>query len=178
MSILSFLLLCVAILLGAAVLLFFLFFVYLLLPSVRGAPFVVSEDVDIETMIRLARVKPGARAVDLGSGDGRIVIAFARAGAQAHGYEINPFLVMRARRNIRNAGLEGRAFAHWKSFWGENLSSYDIVTLYGITYIMKGLEEKLGRELKSGARVLSNYFTFPGWVPKEKDGRICLYKIQ
>lgn len=178
MSILYLLLVCVALVLAAAVLTFFIFFVYLVLPSVRGAPFVTSTDEDIAKMVALALVRPGTRMADLGAGDGRIVIAFARAGAEAHGFEVNPFLVWSARRAIRAAGLEGKAFAHWKSFWRADLSSFDVLTLYGITYIMKELEEKMRRELAPGARVLSNYFTFPGWAATERSGRVCLYMKQ
>ncbi|MEK7519881.1 MAG: methyltransferase domain-containing protein [Patescibacteria group bacterium] len=156
--------------------LFFVFVVYLLLPSVRGAPFVASDDETVRAMVALADLKPGEKSVDLGAGDGKIVIAFARAGAEAHGYEINPFLVWQARRTIKKAGLSGRAFMHRRSFWKEDMARFDVVTLYGITYIMQGLEEKLGRELKSGARAISNYFSFPAWQPTRKEGRLLLYR--
>lgn len=153
---------------------------YLLLrPLINGAVYFPTSETSVQTMLRLANIKRGEKVVDLGSGDGRVLLAFARAGAEAHGYEINPILVWRSRKAIREAGLQGKIFVHWKSFWRADLSSFDVVILYGIPYIMKKLEVKLGKELKTGTRVLSNIYRFPGWRPtaEEKDGKaaICLY---
>lgn len=178
MSVLYILLMLVALILVVFVLIFFICFIYLVLPSVRGAPFVTSNNEDVEKMIGLAGIRPGMRMADLGAGDGRIVIAFARAGAEAHGFEVNPFLVWSARRAIKTAGLEKKAFMHRKSFWKVNFAPFDVLTLYGITYIMKELEDKMHRELAPGSRVLSNYFTFPGWKVTEKNDRVCLYMKQ
>jgi len=130
-----------------------------------GAPYVVSKDQKVKALLELAGLVDGKRTIDLGSGDGRIVIAFARAGAEAHGYEINPLLVLRARQNIKKAGLEDRAIIHWKDFWQVSFSTFDVVTVYGIGFMMKRLEKKLKRELRQGSIVLSAHFTFSGWIP-------------
>lgn len=151
--------------------------VLILLASViRGAAFIPTKPETVKKMIALANVRPGEKAVDLGSGDGRIVIALAKAGIQAHGYEINPLLVWWARRKISKAGLTDKAFIHWKSFWGQDLSSFDIVTIFGINYIMPGLEKKLRKELKAGSRVVTNAFTFPNWPHAQKADGVYLYK--
>lgn len=141
-----------------------------------GAPYVPTHDKILKKMIALLSIKPGEKAVDLGSGDGKIVIALAQAGAEAHGYEINPFLVLWSKRNIKKAGLAGKAFIHWKSFWSVDFSCFQIVTVYGITYMMKRLEKKSQKELKTGARVASNAFTFPNWSPIQNNDGIYLYK--
>ncbi|MBI3335210.1 MAG: class I SAM-dependent methyltransferase [Candidatus Portnoybacteria bacterium] len=143
---------------------------------VFGAPFVPSNRETVKKMIILAGVKPAIKAADLGSGDGRIVIALAKAGAEAHGYEINPLLVWWSRRRIRKEKLRGKAFIHWGSFWRHDLSSFDVITIFGISYIMRGLEKKLKEELKAGARVVSNEFIFPGWLSLKKDGGVYLYE--
>jgi len=149
---------------------------FLLLPIIKGAPFVPSEAKTVEKMIELAKIKPGEHVVDLGSGDGRFLIAVAQKGIEAHGYEINPLLVWWTRRRIRKAGMQKRAFAHWKSFWRVDYSSFDVVLIFGIFYIMRRLEKKLREELKPGARVVSNAFTFPTWVPEKKEGGVYLYR--
>lgn len=150
--------------------------IYFLAPIVRGAVYFPTKPANVEAIVRLAEIKSGEKAVDLGSGDGRIVIALARAGAEAHGYEINPLLVWRSRTAIRRAGLDGRAFVHWRSFWGVNLSDFSLVTAYGIPYIMRSLERKLRRELRSGARVISNIYPFPSWKFKSRvPGGVLLY---
>src|SRR3990167_6554218 len=66
-----------------------------------GAIYVPTGRTKIKKIIELANIKPGDRAVDLGSGDGRLVIALAKSGGESHGYEINPWLVRLARKNIR-----------------------------------------------------------------------------
>lgn len=126
-------------------------------------------------MVSLANVKPGEKAVDLGSGDGRVVIAMAKQGIEAHGYEINPLLVILSRRNIKKAGVSDKVFVHWQSFWNKNLSEFDIITVYGISYMMKKLETKLKKELKLNARVVSNYFIFSDWQPEKRENNVYVY---
>jgi ribosomal protein L11 methylase PrmA len=135
-----------------------------------GAPFVVTEDKRIKAMLALAGDVKGKKMVDLGAGDGRIVIAFAQAGADALGYDINPWLVLRANRKIRALKLSN-AHMYWRSFWRIDLGEFDVITLYGIPYIMQRLEEKLQRERKPSTVILSNSFRFPTWkIDTEQDG--------
>ena len=143
---------------------------------VWGAPFDPSDRETVKKMVALANIQPCKKAADLGSGDGRVVIALAKAGAEAHGYEINPLLVWWARRNIRKAGLTDKASIHWKSFWRENFVSFDAITVFGVNYIMKDLEKKLRKELKTNARVVSNTWPFPTWSHSLKEGNVYLYE--
>jgi len=150
---------------------------FLILPTLFwGAIYVPTKPGIVKKMINLADIKPGDKAVDLGSGDGRLVIALAKAGAEAHGYEINRFLVCLARKNIRQAGLSDRAFILLKSFWEQDFSKFDIVTIYGMSHIMKKLELKLKKELKPNAKVVSNSFTFPNWQHSKKEEGVYLYE--
>jgi len=141
----------------------------------RGAPYVPTKREGVERVVRLARLRPGSKALDIGSGDGRLVIALARAGAEAHGCEINPLLVWWSRRNIRAAGLEGRAFIHQADMWRFDFSGYDVVTLFGVTHIMKRLGAKLDKELRPGSQVVSVAFKFPDWEPSGSDGLVFAY---
>lgn len=158
---------------GAAFyLIFFIFF-----PLARGAIYDPSTHLQSALMVDLAGVQPGERAVDLGSGDGRIVIELARRGAEAHGFEVNPVLVLLSRRNIRRQGLEERAFIHWRSFWRADLSSFDIVTTFQVDFVMEKLENKLKRELADGARVVSHHWQFPTWPAQTVSGDMHLYRV-
>jgi protein-L-isoaspartate O-methyltransferase len=147
----------------------------LFIPVTKGAPFVVSDPVKRKTMLKLAEIKKGESLVDLGSGDGTLVILFAKAGAKAYGYEINPFLVWKSRRKIKKEKLESSAIIYWKSFWLEDLSNYDIITVYGIKFIMKDLEKKLQKQAKKGTRIISNYYTFPTLKPVQSEQDVHLY---
>jgi len=147
------------------------------LPIIRGAPYVPTKDEAILAMIRLAEVRPIDIVADLGSGDGRILFEFIEAGAkEAHGFEINPFLVWRTRRLAKKRGIEDKVFIHLKNFWGANFSGFDCVTVYGLNHIMKPLEEKLSKELRPGARVLLNAFHFPNWPAKNLIRGVRLYQ--
>ncbi len=116
-------------------------------------------------------------AADLGSGDGRIVIALARQGAEAHGFEVNPVLTLISLRNIRRAGFHGRAFIHWKSFWRADLSRFDVVTLFQGSFVMRRLEAKVRKELAPGARVVSDYWGFPTMTAERVEGTVVCYRI-
>ncbi len=143
----------------------------------RGAPFVPTKKETLERMINAAQIQPGNKVADIGSGDGRIIIAAAQAGGESHGYEINPLLVIWSIYKINKAGLRGRAFVHWKSFWGVDYSQFDIVTLFGVSNIMKKLGEKLKKEMKPGSKVVSNIFQFPNWQG-EKHEEVYVYRIE
>jgi len=141
----------------------------------RGPLFVPTRQKHVPRIIELLNVKPGEKFADLGSGDGRLLVAIARAGGEAHGYEHNPILVLRSRQLLKREGLGGKAFVHMANFWHTNLSTFNGVIVYGIPYIMGRLEKKLERELKSNARIVSYSFRFPNWQPAESEGGVYLY---
>ncbi len=140
-------------------------------------PFVPSSWESVNTMVELSGVKPGQKVADLGSGDGRLLIAFARRGAEVHGYEIDSDLITRAENNVLNEALGDNVFIHFGDYWREDLSPYDVVTIYGLSSIMDRLEAKLGAELKPGAKVVSNVFVFPNLKPDKREDSIYLYTI-
>lgn len=144
-----------------------------------GAPFVPSNNVRVREMLRLAAIQPGERAVDLGSGDGRLVIAAARQGALAEGWEVGLFLWLWSRANISAQRLSGRATTKLGSFWSMPLHEVDIVFVYLLPQYMPRLEKKLRAEMRPGSRIVSNAFTFPGWEPEEKNGQgVYLYRVR
>lgn len=154
----------------------FLGSVWILFWLSRGAFFVPMPRSGVERVICLLTLQKGEKAVDVGSGDGRLLLALAEAGAEAHGFEHNIVLVWRSRRNIRRAGLSEKAFVHWSNFWKEDFSQFDAVAIYGIPYIMRRLEKKLRAELRPGARVVSYSFPFPNWSPTQSAHSVYLYR--
>lgn len=144
--------------------------------TIQGAPFVESRDEDIALMLKLLKAKRGDRAVDIGSGDGKLVLALAKKGIQVDGYELNPWLVYKSRKAVKKNRLEKYAHIYWKSLWKADCTQYNVVTIYAIKHVMGRLEKKLLQELPKGSRVASNYFIFPTWKPQKEEGRIHVYK--
>jgi len=149
---------------------------------ITGAPYAVSTQSKtkliisiLQDEIKTRKDKQKIKAVDLGSGDGRIVIALARAGFEAHGYETNPYLVCLSRLRIWIAGLSGKAFIHQRNYWQEDLEKYDVLVCFGVFYMMEKLERKLSEELRPGSLVVSNYFKLPQWKEKLEKNKIFLY---
>ncbi|XP_061256648.1 adenine nucleotide translocase lysine N-methyltransferase isoform X2 [Bos javanicus] len=111
-------------------------------------PYVGASARQVEHVLSLLRGRPG-KTVDLGSGDGRIVLAAHRCGLRpAVGYELNPWLVGLARLRAWKAGCAGSVRYHREDLWKLPL-----------------LEDKLQAELPAGARVVSGRFPLPTWQP-------------
>jgi SAM-dependent methyltransferase len=120
----------------------------------------------VEKMLDMARVGPGDRVVDLGSGDGRNVIAAAKRGARAIGVEFNPDLVALSRRNAAAAGVSGSAQFVEGDMFAADISQATVLVLFLIPENLRRLEPKF-RSLAPGTRIVSNYYEIPGWDPAE-----------
>jgi 2-polyprenyl-3-methyl-5-hydroxy-6-metoxy-1,4-benzoquinol methylase len=143
----------------------------------QGPPFVHTSDKRTKIILKMAKQLRPKRIVDLGCGDGRLVISLALAGFDVDGVEIQPWLVWRARRNVKKLGLAKKTHIYWGSFWKIDTSNYDMVVLFGVKHIMARLERKLKNELPPQSHILSNYFTFPNLKLTHKDGDIRNYKV-
>lgn len=141
-----------------------------------GAPYMPTSASLITKMLERTAPHAGLRVADIGAGDGRIVTAFAKSGADAVGIEHNFGLAWLARRKIRAAHLEEKASIRCVDLWKTDFSSFDVVVVFGITHIMPKLEKKLLAELKPGARVYSVVFTFPNWKPSWEEGGLYEYR--
>ena len=127
-------------------------------------PFVPTPRPIVRRMLSLADTKPGERMIDLGAGDGRIVIAAAREfGANALGVELHP----ERYAIIRNSApsLKPNLQAVRQNFFVTDLSNADVVTMYLLPSVNEALRKKLERELHSGARVVYHDFSIPEWTP-------------
>ena len=119
-----------------------------------------------EAMLKLAGTTSSDVVYDLGSGDGRIVIAAAKKfGARGVGVELDADLVKQARRNAEKAGVAGRVTFLQQDLFKTDLSSATVVALYLSNSINLRLRSLLQSQLRSGARVVSHRFTFGDWKP-------------
>jgi SAM-dependent methyltransferase len=135
------------------------------LESKKIVPFVPSPQEVVDKMIELAGVQKGDVVYDLGSGDGRIVIAAAKKGAKAVGFDIDPQLVKESRENIRKAGVEDQAEIRNQDILTVDLSPASVVTMYLLPGVNLKLKPNILRELKPGSRVVSHAFDMGDWKP-------------
>ena len=132
------------------------------------APYVDTVREDVELILDLADVGPGDYLIDLGSGDGRFVIAAAQRGALAHGVELDPALVARGHANAAAAGVADRtAFVHGDIFEAD-VSRATVVTIYLFPEANIALRPKLLAELAPGTRLVSNSFHMGDWAPDRR----------
>ena len=128
-------------------------------------PFVVTPDNVTLEMLKLADVKPGEHVIDLGSGDGRIVIVAARRfGATGLGVEIVPELVDKSRDNARRAGVADRVEFRVEDLYTTDLSRANVITMYLLPDVNLQLRPRL-RALKPGTRIVSHDWDMGDWKP-------------
>jgi cyclopropane fatty-acyl-phospholipid synthase-like methyltransferase len=142
-----------------------------------GAFYYPTTDSDVKKMLKLSKLTPKDTLIDIGSGDGRILIAAARLGATSIGYEISPFLVRRSRRLIRQAKLEKLATVHWKSFWKADFSQATVITVYLFPHLMERLQRLLETKIKKSVKLITNAYPFTQLKVVKKIGRVNLYSL-
>lgn len=120
----------------------------------------------VEKMLDMARVTPRDYVIDLGSGDGRIVIAAARRGARALGIEYDANLVELSRARARQAGVAARAEFRKADLFETDLSPATVITMFLLPEINLALRPKL-LALKPGTRIVSNSFRMDPWEPDQ-----------
>lgn len=130
------------------------------------APFDPTPQEIVERMLALAGVKKGDVVYDLGAGDGRILIAAAKKGVRAVGFETDPGLVKLARENVRSAGVEKLVEIREQDFLAADLSGASVVTLYLSYDGNLAVRDRLQSQLRPGARVVSYTFDMGDWPAK------------
>jgi SAM-dependent methyltransferase len=118
----------------------------------------------VEKMLDLARVGPNDFVIDLGSGDGRNIIAAARRGARALGIEYNPDMVDLSRRMAAAAGVAERARFERGDMFTADISRATVMALFLLPSNLLQLRSKF-LALAPGSRVVSNTFLIEGWTP-------------
>jgi SAM-dependent methyltransferase len=135
--------------------------------ATEEVPFITSPDNVTLEMLRLANVRSGDHVIDLGSGDGRIVILAAkRFGATGLGVEIVPELVQQSLRNAREAGVADRVDFREQDLFKTDLSRASVITMYLLPEVNMQLRPSL-LALKPGTRVVSHDWDMGDWKPDQ-----------
>lgn len=134
------------------------------------APFITTPDEVVERMLQLAGTGPADTVIDLGSGDGRIVIAAARRfGARGIGVDIDPKLVALSRDRAREAGVAERTQFRQQDALRTDLSAATVVTVYLLPFLIDQLQPRFLDELKPGSRIVTHAFAMKGWRPDRSE---------
>lgn len=146
--------------------------------GLRGAPWVPTWKQDVIRAIRLAGIQPGQKVYDLGCGDGRIVHAAARVGAEAVGYDISllPYVLAKIRGLL--PAKPGKYRIMFRDFWNIDISDADVVFVFLLPEFHNRLKIKFEQELKPSAKVTALVWPIKGWEPTETDSaenRVNIY---
>ncbi|HYJ14928.1 MAG TPA: class I SAM-dependent methyltransferase [Candidatus Limnocylindria bacterium] len=129
-------------------------------------PYVPTPQIVVDEMLKLAAVNEKDFVVDLGSGDGRMIITAARTfKANGLGVDIDATLVELATRHARNEAVSDRAKFIEQDMFKADISKATVVTLYVLPDFMEKLRPKLMRELKPGARIVAHDYYMSEWRP-------------
>ena len=134
--------------------------------GLSAAPYVPIWKKDMKRAVKLADIKPGQKAYDLGCGDGVMIAEMAKSGAIAEGFEISilPYVISQIRillLKLKNKNLKIKV--SFKDFWNADLSEADLVYFYLLQNTNRKLRPKFEKELKDGAKILCYAWPIEGW---------------
>jgi SAM-dependent methyltransferase len=133
-------------------------------------PFITTPPEVVERMLQIAQVRADDLVIDLGSGDGRIVIAAAQKfGARGIGIELDGALVAKSRENARGMKLQELVSFVQGDVLVADISRASVVTVYLLPALMVKLQPRLIGELAPGTRIVSHAFTMAGWAPDRSE---------
>jgi SAM-dependent methyltransferase len=142
-------------------------------------PYVPTPPAVVEAMLKLGGIQASDFVIDLGCGDGRIVVMAAeKFGAKGIGYDLNPQRISEANDNAQKAGVTGRAKFIEKNLFEADVSQATLVTLYLLPDVNLRLRPKLLGMLKNGSRIVSHSFDMGDWKPDQKveiNGKTLLF---
>ena len=128
-------------------------------------PYVPTPQDVVDRMLEIAKVGPHDYLIDLGSGDGRIVItAAAKHKTRGYGVDLNPVRVQEANDNARKAGVTERVAFYQRDLFETDLDSATVITMYLLPQVNLELRPKL-LKLKPGTRLVSHDFDMGDWKP-------------
>jgi len=120
----------------------------------------------VDKMLDMAKVTPRDYLIDLGSGDGRIVITASKRGVRAHGIEYNPDMVALSERNAAKEGVSDKATFAEADIFESDLSQATVITMFLLPHLNIQLRPII-LGLKPGTRIVSNTFDMGEWVADE-----------
>jgi hypothetical protein len=138
-----------------------------------GAPYVPTLKPQVEIALKLADLKPGQTLLELGCGDGKVLVAAARQGLQAVGYELNPLLCAVAW--LRTLRYRRQVKVVWGDFWRKPWPPAEGIFTFLLPKSMDKLDKKVVQYGKKPLKLVSFAFQIPGKRPQTEQGGVYLY---
>ncbi|KAH3730787.1 ATP synthase subunit C lysine N-methyltransferase-like [Dreissena polymorpha] len=132
-------------------------------------PYVPATTLQVQNVMKALTGRQGS-VLDIGSGDGRVVIEAARHGFHGYGVELNYWLVLFSRYQAWRQGMGHSATFFRKDLWKTDMSKYNNIVIFGVDTLMGGLEKKFEKEITLDTRVLVSRFPLPNWQPVNQVG--------
>ncbi|KAB0790871.1 hypothetical protein PPYR_14958 [Photinus pyralis] len=130
-------------------------------------PFVPATNQQVRNVLLALKNRKGP-VIDIGSGDGRIVLELAKNNYDVHGVELNPWLVAYSRIAAFCGGLNVKFYV--RDLWKFRLSAYDNIVIFGVEQMMVDFERKLVSECKEDCNVVACRFPLPNMTPERVIG--------
>src|SRR5262245_47991285 len=128
-------------------------------------PYVPTPQAVVDRMLDMAKLGPHDYLIDLGSGDGRIVVTAAcKYGTRCFGVDLNPVRIQEANDNARKAGVTDKVAFYQRDLFETDLDSATVITMYLLPQVNIELRPKL-LKLKPGTRLVSHDFDMGDWKP-------------
>lgn len=128
-------------------------------------PYVPTPQPVVDKMLEMADVGPGDYVIDLGSGDGRIVISAVKRGAYGHGVDLDPQRIKEARGNAESQDLGDGVMFIQEDIFETDFSRASVITMYLLNSVNRELRPRLLAELEPGTKIVSHSFNMGDWEP-------------
>lgn len=156
---------------------FIVFLVFNSLGFFSGAPYAATPADVVNKLFKLVNIAEKDIVYDLGSGDGRILIASAKMGAKAIGWEINFPLYLWSIRRIKREKLTHKVEIHFGNFWNKKLTQATVIFAFLLPQYMERLEKKLNTEVEPGTKVVTYLAKLPARKPITTVDGLTIYQF-
>lgn len=158
------------------VLIFFFYMLFAVTAIIKGAPYIRTKKASLEAIVHLMPKNKDLKILDLGSGDGQVMLALKRNGyLLVDGIEIQPFLVLLSGIRLWIHGYNRYGKGRWGNMWRVDTSGYDVIIVYGFPTIMRELYQKIKREQRAPKLIISNSFQIQGVRLLQQEGNVYTY---
>lgn len=141
-----------------------------------GAPYLPTLGPQVKAALKLANLKKGETLIELGCGDGKVLVAAAEQGLNVTGYELNPVLALVSW--LRTRRYRGRVKVVWGDFWRKDWPEAEAIFVFLLPKYMEKLNKKVIQYNSKPVKLISFAFEIPGKRPAASEQGVLLYKYR